>query len=97
MSEKDYGAPTATATYASLELFKKTMEAAKATLAASPTRQDVLAAYGAVKGETLGGLLPQPMTFTAGQPGPKVPCFWLYTFGNGKFTGDLTPTCETPS
>jgi branched-chain amino acid transport system substrate-binding protein len=97
VSEKDYGAPTATATYASLELFKKAMEAAKATLPASPGRQDVLNAYGAVKSETLDGLLPQPLTFTAGQPGPKVTCFWLYTYGNGKFTGDLTPTCDTAS
>jgi branched-chain amino acid transport system substrate-binding protein len=90
-----YGAPTATATYASLELFKTAMEGAAAKLPASPTRADVLAAYGAVKDETLGGLLPQPMTFTAGQPAPKVTCFWLFTYEKGTFAGDFAPTCDS--
>jgi branched-chain amino acid transport system substrate-binding protein len=95
VDEKVYGAPTGTGVYASLELFKKAMEDAKASLPASPARADVVKAYGAVKGETLGGLLPQPMTFTAGKPGPQVPCFWLFTYTNGKFSGTLKPTCET--
>lgn len=97
VAEKDYAAPTGTATYASLELFKKAMENPKVTLSASPTRSDVLKAYGAVKNETLDGLLPQPTTFTAGKPSPQVPCFWLYTYQNGRFNGSLKPTCEAAS
>jgi len=97
VDQKTYGMPTATATWASLELFKKTMEAAKATLPASPTRTDVINAYGQVKNETLDGLLPQPMTFTANQPAPKVNCFWLYKLEGGKLSGSFTPTCDTAS
>jgi len=97
VDEKTYGMPSSTATYATLELFKKTMEAAKATLPASPTRTDVINAYGQVKNETLDGLLPQPMTFTANQPAPKVNCFWLYKLEGGKLSGSFTPTCDTAS
>jgi len=95
VSEKTYGAPTGTATYASLELFKKTM--GKAPLSASPTRADVLAAYRTIKDETLGGLLPMPLTFTSGKSPAQIPCFWLYTYENSKFAGTLKPTCEAPS
>lgn len=96
VDEEHYGLPTAPATYASLELFKSAMEG-PAALPASPTRADVLAAYGSVKDETLDGLLPQPMTFAAGQPAPKVTCFWLYTYEKGAFAGDFAPTCDTAS
>ena len=97
VSDKDFGAPAATATYASLELFKKALEGAKATLPASPTRENVIAAYGAVKNENLGGLLPQPLSFTAGKPSPLVNCFWLFKYENSKFSGGETPSCDTPS
>ena len=95
VTAKVYGAPTGTATYASLELFKKTME--KASLPASPTRADVLAAYRTISGETLDGLLPQPISFTSGKSPAQIPCFWLYTYENGKFAGTLKPTCEAAS
>lgn len=97
VTDKEYGAPTGTGTYASLELFKKALERVKAKLSAAPTRQDVVAAYGAVKNETLGGLLPQPISFTAGKPAPPVSCFWLFSYENGKFDGTLTPKCDTAS
>jgi branched-chain amino acid transport system substrate-binding protein len=97
VDEKVYGAPTGTAIYATLELFKKAIEAQAASLPDTLTREDVLTAYGAVQNETLDGLLPQPMTFTAGQPGPQVPCFWLYTYANGTFDGTLEPTCAEAS
>jgi len=89
-----YGQPVGTATYASLELFKTALEGDTA-LPASPTRADILAAYGKVKDETLDGLLPQPMSFTAGQPGPRVSCFWFYKFENEEFDGSFTPDCDT--
>jgi branched-chain amino acid transport system substrate-binding protein len=97
VDSKVYGAPTGTAIYATLELFKKAIEAQAASLPDTLTREDVLTAYGAVQNETLDGLLPQPMTFTAGQPGPQVPCFWLYTYANGTFDGTLEPTCAEAS
>jgi branched-chain amino acid transport system substrate-binding protein len=76
VGEDKYGNPGATATYASLELFRKALENAKATLPANPTRADVIKAYGTVKNETLGGLLAQPTTYAANKPAPPVKCFW---------------------
>ena len=70
VGEDKYGNPGATATYASLELFRKALENAKATLPANPTRADVIKAYGTVKNETLNGLLPQPHDVCGEQAGP---------------------------
>lgn len=96
VSEEEYGMPTATATYASLELFKKVVEANAETLGENPDRAGLIAAYGTVADETLDGLLPNPVTFTADQPGPPISCFWLYTFEGGEFAGDFEPTCPGP-
>jgi len=41
-------------------------------------------AYDSLKGETLHGLLPQPMTYTVGKPAPKVTCFWIFAYTAGK-------------
>ena len=54
--------------WATGELLKKALATAAGPASAAVTRQTVLAAYGAVSGETLDGLLPQPITFTANQP-----------------------------
>ncbi|HEY7045512.1 MAG TPA: ABC transporter substrate-binding protein [Nocardioidaceae bacterium] len=93
---KKYGSPNGTATYTSLELFKKALESDSA-LPAEPTRADVLAAYGKLKDETLGGLLPKPLTFTPGQPGPDVNCFWFYKYADGQFSGSFKPACDPDS
>jgi branched-chain amino acid transport system substrate-binding protein len=53
----------------------------------------VIAAYGTIADETLDGLLPEPLTFTAGEPGPPVDCFWLYTAEDGELSADFEPTC----
>lgn len=90
-----YGNPGATATYASLELFRKALENDKAALPANPTRADVIKAYGKVKNETLGGLLAQPTTYTADKPAQQVKCFWYYSYQDGKFNGSFTPTCDS--
>ena len=65
VDEETYGAPTVTATWASLELFRKVVVDNAATLGDNPDRAGLIAAYGTVADETLGGLLPNPVTFTA--------------------------------
>lgn len=97
--ETSWGDPHGTAAYATLELFRKTLEANAGALPATPTRRDVAKAYGTVEDETLDGLLPQPLTFTAGQPAPLVSCYWLGRFDAGAFSGDGLdePTCDPPA
>ena len=98
----DYREPTSTSTWSALELFRKTMANAPATV----TKDDVLKAYWTVKNETLDGLLPKAATYTQGQPSNLLNCYWPYVYKDGKFTqfvidanstgngqtGDLTPT-----
>lgn len=93
VDEESWTNASATAIYASLELFKQTMEANSASLSESPTREEVIAAYGTIADETLGGLLPQPLTFTADQPMTPINCFWLYTAENSEFSGSFEPSC----
>ena len=100
----DYRTPTATAVWSTLELFRK----ANVDATGDITAASVIKAYGKVKNETLDGLLPQPVTFTANQPGPILTCQWLFEWtvgdehptllppqgesGNGQ-TGDLATSC----
>jgi branched-chain amino acid transport system substrate-binding protein len=93
VAEKDWAQPTGTALWATGELFTKALTAAAIPAATPVTREAVLAAYGKISGETLDGLLPQPITFTADKPAPPVNCYWLYDFQNGAFKGSLTPNC----
>ena len=95
--EDAWGDPHGTAGYVTMELFRKALNAGASDLPAKPRRKDVIAAYGAhVKGETLGGLLPQPVTFTADRPAPLITCYWFGTFEKGAFTdAALTkPACD---
>jgi branched-chain amino acid transport system substrate-binding protein len=96
VDEETYGTPGATTTWASLELLRTVVENNVATLGDNPDRAGIIAAYGTVADETVGGLLPNPVTFTANQPGPPIPCFWLYTYEDGEFSGDFEPTCPGP-
>jgi branched-chain amino acid transport system substrate-binding protein len=93
VSEDEYGMPTATGAWATMELFRTTLDANAAGLSEDVTRDEVVAAYGTVADETLDGLLPQPITFQAGQPAPPVDCFWLYTAEGGEISGAFEPTC----
>jgi branched-chain amino acid transport system substrate-binding protein len=77
----------ATGTWAALELFRE----AVGTIKGAITRQSVIDAYNQVSNQTLGGLLPQPITFTAGQPSPLVKASWLATYT----VGDADPTTIT--
>jgi branched-chain amino acid transport system substrate-binding protein len=93
-----------TSIWSSFELFKKALENAKPT---EITRSAALDAMYTINNETLGGLLPEPITYTKGQPSKAVGCSWLFTYnagddnpksiapdksGNGA-SGDLASTC----
>lgn len=93
VDEATYGHPTATALWATGELFAKAMATAAAQPETKVTRETVLDAYGKISGETLDGLLPQPITFKANEPASPVDCYWLYDFQDGAFKGTLTPSC----
>lgn len=94
-----------TSVWTSLELFKKALENTKP---AEVNRDTVLDAMYSIKDETLGGLLPQPITYTKGQGSPQIQCSWFFKYnsgdpnpvsippadksGNGA-SGDLASTC----
>lgn len=95
----------ATGMWSSLELFK----IAVGKVQGDVTAASVLAAYGTIKDETVGGLLPYPVSYTAGQPTVVPKCFWLVNYtagdktpkvlhdgknGNGA-SGDLASSCLT--
>jgi branched-chain amino acid transport system substrate-binding protein len=46
--------------------------------ATSISSAGILRAYDQIKGQTLGGLLPEPVTYTAGKPSPTLHCYWAY-------------------
>lgn len=101
----DYRTNATSAVWVTLEVFREA--ANKVTGEVTPT--SLSAAYKTISNETLGGLLPQPVSFTDGH-GPSINCFWLYrytagdaqpsllsqsgTSGNGQ-TGDLASTCAS--
>lgn len=97
--------PSATSTWAALELFRKAMGEFGPDADAEVTPAEVVAAYQQVTDETLDGLLPAPLTFAAEGPQPYVPCFWLYDMQDGEFStvtsgesgngasGDLQTSC----
>jgi branched-chain amino acid transport system substrate-binding protein len=95
VDQKAWAQPVATALWATGQLFTKAVSAAGGTPTDQVTRQTVLAAYGKVSNETLDGLLPQPITFTADKPAPPVDCYWLYQYQDGSFQGRLQPTCPS--
>jgi branched-chain amino acid transport system substrate-binding protein len=97
--------PSATSTWAALELFRAAMDDSGPGAGAAVTTDDVVAAYRQLAGETLDGLLPVPITFAAAGPQPYVPCFWLFELRDGRFAtiewgesgngapGDLRSSC----
>ena len=64
---------------------------------AVPTANDVTNGLNSFKNETLGGLLPNPVTFTAGKPLGlgKMPCTFIIGMKDGKPTAPqgMTPFC----
>jgi branched-chain amino acid transport system substrate-binding protein len=86
-----YANLTGTSVWSSLELFK----AALAGTTGPITPATVAAAYDNVKNENLGGLLAQPVSFTAGQPPALITCTWRYTFKSGDKNPTLLPVVGT--
>jgi branched-chain amino acid transport system substrate-binding protein len=92
---KQYGggnvSDTASMAWASFQLFAKVA----AGLSDNPTRDDVFNGLYSLKDETLGGLLPQPVNFTTGQPSPQIRCFFTVGVQGGKFVAPngLKPSC----
>jgi hypothetical protein len=56
--------------------------------ATEPTRQGLLASMYKIKGNDLGGLT-YPLTFTAGQPPPRVACNWIGVNRGGKLVAAI--------
>jgi branched-chain amino acid transport system substrate-binding protein len=80
-----------TEAWVSAKLFEK----AAANVSDKPTSQDILNALWAMRGETLGGLIP-PRTFTRGQPTPETYCVYEGRVKGGKWTAPdgMTPLCR---
>lgn len=78
----------ATSTWAALELFRQAMAKAPAVV----TSTTVLNALYKLHGETLGGLLPAPVTYVAGKANSSPACLWLGKQAIGK-TAQATLTC----
>ena len=97
--------PSATSTWAALELFRKAMTEYGPAADAEVTATDVVDSYYQVQDETLDGLLPSPISFVPEGPQPYVPCFWLFDMQDAEFstvtlgdsgngaTGDLQSSC----
>jgi branched-chain amino acid transport system substrate-binding protein len=96
---------SATTTWAALELFRKAMGESGPAADADVTASDVIGVYQGISGETLDGLLPQPISYVADGFQPAVSCFWLFDMQGGEFAsvssgesgngveGDLQTTC----
>lgn len=77
--DTDFRSPASTAIWAALELFRTALGDSEGEV----TKETVFDGYYGLDGETLDGLLPEPLTFTEGEPSPTVSCFWLYTYEAG--------------
>jgi branched-chain amino acid transport system substrate-binding protein len=87
VAEPDWAFPEATAAWTTMTLFKKVLDGNASSLSPTVTRAEIISAYGTVRNERLGGLLAQPLSFTADKPAAPVDCFWTAKYENGEFTG----------
>jgi branched-chain amino acid transport system substrate-binding protein len=86
---------SASYTWVGLQLVAKAL----ASAGANPTRKDVITGLNSIKGEDLGGLIPNKITFTAGKPIPfgGSPCSFVVGVKDGKTIAPngLTPLCPS--
>lgn len=82
--------------WSTMEMFRHALDAGRAKPGTPVTRRDVLAAYDQVRDETLGGMMPGPVTYTKGQVTPPS-CYWLFAYENGRFSGSADATCPPKS
>jgi branched-chain amino acid transport system substrate-binding protein len=73
--------------WTALQLFKAALGKPTGTV----TTASVMKSMDSVKNQTLGGLIAQPLTFTAGKPAPAITCGWTYTFKSGGKQPKLLP------
>ena len=93
--KSDYKQP-ATTTWTAAIAFEK---AAGKLTAPNPTAADVTAALNTFNNETLDGLAPNPITFTAGQPHAHNSCWFTMVLKNHKLTepNGMKTTCTPPT
>lgn len=93
--KSDYKQP-ATTTWTAAIAFEKAV--GKLT-APNPTAADVTAALNTFNNETLDGLAPNPITFTAGQPHAHNSCWFTMVLKNHKLTepNGMKTTCTPPT
>jgi len=76
----------------------KTFEKAAQHVSDNPTSQDILEGLWAMRGETLGGLLPGGLarTYTRNQPTPETYCLLEADISGGRWTAphELQPVCR---
>jgi len=81
-----------TVVWTAAKAFQKALENATA---ANPTAADITTGLNAFSGETLGGLAPNPITFTAGQEHPHNSCWFFIELKSHKLTAPngMKTTC----
>ena len=83
-------------TWAALEMFRTAMENHLPALdGRTPTREDVVQALYTIRDEDLGGILPQPITYSEADHHPSMTCQFAVGIDSGEYTlpnGD-TPIC----
>jgi branched-chain amino acid transport system substrate-binding protein len=103
--DTNYRSNSATGTWTALALFAKALSAQSG---ADVTRESILDAFNQIKDETLDGILPEPVTYVKGEPGPVVKAAWIFTYQDGDAdpktvvpatpcngtSGDLASTCQ---
>jgi len=87
MPDADYQSDYTMTTWVAFELFRKAM----ANASENPTSEEVITAMLALQDEDLDGMLPQSMTYTAGEPAPFIQCFWMFEYKDGEMTLDPGP------
>ena len=92
--KSDYKQP-ATTTWTAAIAFEKALQKVTSD---NPTADDVTNALNTFSGETLDGLAPNPITFTAGQDHPHNSCWFSMVLKNHKLTepNGMKTTC-TPA
>ncbi len=85
----------ATTTWTAAIAFEKALGKVTST---TPTAADITDAMNSFNGETLDGLAPNPLTFTAGENHPHNSCWWTLILKNHKMTAPngMQTTC-TPA
>ena len=90
----DVPSQQAAITFQGLEFFRKVASGIESD---EPTAADMVAALGTVTDENLGGVLPNKLTWTAGQKAaPPNNCYFIVENEKGTLKEDLTPHCAEP-